>query len=236
VLSCSHVICKVDDVRSLVRDYEDLGFTVEWGSAPERAHNAFVRFADGPFLEFFELTAAARWWRRPVGLLFGAAAGDRLARWAQPGQGCRDLALETEATSLAGTRAALRSSGVSTSRVMKGKRTRPDGQLVRYEFLATHPVGLPLVVSAYDPPQRPASIVHPNGARGIGRVRFAVADAERPVMDLLIGDDPYLTVVPGATGEVLGVELEGLRTELDPAKLHGALLGPMTTSKREGTS
>ncbi|GAA4997417.1 VOC family protein [Actinopolymorpha pittospori] len=236
MLRCSHVICKVDDVRSLVRDYEDLGFTMEWGSAPERARNAFVRFADGPFLEFFELTAAARRWRRPVGLLFGAAAGDRLARWAQPGQGCRDLALETEATSLADTRAALRSAGVSTSRVIKGKRTRPDGQLVRYEFLATRPVGLPLVVSAYDPPQRSAGMVHRNGARGIGRVRFAVADADRPAMDLLLGNDPYLSVVPAAASEVLGVELEGLQAELDPAKLHGALLSPMTTSKRKGTS
>lgn len=236
MLRCSHVICKVDDVRSLVRDYEDLGFTMEWGSAPERARNAFVRFADGPFLEFFELPAAARRWRRPVGLLFGAAAGDRLAHWAEPGQGCRDLALETEATSLADTRAALRSAGVATSRVIKGKRTRPDGQLVRYEFLATRPAGMPLVVSAYDPPQRPASIVHPNGARGIGRVRFAVSATARPVMDLLTGDDPYLTVVPAATTEVLGVELEGLQTDLDLAKLHGAVLGPMTTSKREGTS
>ncbi|WP_213451842.1 VOC family protein [Rhizomonospora bruguierae] len=236
MLRCSHVICKVDDVRSLVRDYEDLGFTMEWGSAPERARNAFIRFADGPFLEFFELTAAARRWRRPVGLLFGAAAGDRLAHWAQPGQGCRDLALETEATSLADTRAALRSAGVDTSRVIKGRRTRPDGRAVRYEYLATRPAGMPLVVSAYDPPQRPASIVHPNGARGIGRVRFAVADAARPAMAILIDNDPYLTVVPAATTEVLGVELAGLRTDLDPAKLHGAVLSPATTSKREGTS
>ncbi|MFV2175672.1 VOC family protein [Actinomadura sp. LOL_016] len=236
MLTCSHVICKVDDVRSLVRDYEDLGFTMEWGSAPERAHNAFVRFAEGPFLEFFELTEAARRLRRPVGLLLGAAAGDRLARWALPGQGCRDLALETESTSLAATRSALRSSGVATSRVIKRKRTRPDGRPVRYEFLATHPVGLPFVVSAYDPPQRPAGIVHPNGARGIGRVRFGVADAERAALDLLIRDDPYLTVVPAATSQVLGVELVGLQEDLDPAKLHGAVLSRATTSKREDAS
>ncbi|MEV5826848.1 VOC family protein [Spirillospora sp. NPDC052242] len=236
MLTCSHVICKVDDVRSLVRDYEDLGFTMEWGSAPERAHNAFVRFADGPFLEFFELTAAARHWRRPVGLMFGAAAGDRLARWARPGQGWRDLALETEATSLAPTRAALRSAGVATSRVIKRRRTRPDGRPVRYEFLATHPIGLPIVVSAYDPPQRPAGIVHPNGARGIGRVRFGAADAELPALERLIGDDPYLTVVPAATSEVLGVELVGLQEDLDPAKLHGAVLSRATTSKPEGDS
>lgn len=236
MLRCSHVICKVDDIHTLVRDYQDLGFTVEWGSAPDRARNAFVRFEEGPFLEFYELAAKARRLRLPLGLAYGGAAGDRIVRWARPGEGCRDVAVEADATSLAATRAALRAAGVATSRVIKGKRTRPDGRLVRYQFLATRPGGLPFVVSAYDPPQRPERIVHPNGARGIGRVRLDVADGDRPLLGILTGDDPYLDVAPAATTGVRGVTLYGLADELDISKLHGAVLTRTTRTTQEDIS
>jgi Glyoxalase-like domain len=236
VLRCSHVICRVEDIHALVRDYEDLGFTMEWGATPDRAHNAFVRFADGPFLEFYELAPGARMLRWPLGLAYGFTAGDRIARWARPGEGCRDVAVETDATSLAATRAALRAAGVATSRVIKGSRTRPDGQLVRYEFLAIRPVGLPFVVSAYDPPQRPQRIVHPNGARGIRRVRRDVAAADRPALERLVGGDPHLELVSAATTIVRGVTLDGLIEDLDTARLHGAVLIPTTPRTQEDIS
>lgn len=232
-LRCSHILCKVDDIHTLVRDYQDLGFTVEWGSAPERAHNALIWFEEGPFLEFFELAATSTLLRWPLGLAFGAAAADRLVSWARPGQGWRDLAVETDTTSLTATRAELRNAGVATSRVIKGKRTRPDGRVVRYEFLATRPADLPFVVSAYDPPQRPPRVAHPNGARGVRRVHMGVASSMRPAFDALVANDPYLAVVPAATTGPLSVELAGLTDDLDESKLHGAVMTPATESPRQ---
>ncbi|WP_234384915.1 VOC family protein [Streptomyces sp. MMG1121] len=227
VLRCSHVLCKVDDVRSVVRDYEELGFTVEYGSAPERAHNALLWFEEGPFIEFFQLPPAFRLVKWPMAAVNGRAAGDRLARWARPGEGWRDLALETDDVELVRVHAALSAGGVRVSRVMKGRRTRPDGDLVRYQFLATHPVRLPFVVSAYDPPQRPASVHHPNGARRISRVRVGVAERDRAAFDTLAAhvepDGPLAVEIAPDTG-VVAVELEGLTGPLDPARLHGAVL------------
>jgi Glyoxalase-like domain len=232
-LRCSHILCKVDDIRTLVRDYEDLGFTVEWGSAPERAHNALIWFQEGPFLEFFELAPTSTLLRWPLGLAFGAAAADRLVRWARPGQGWRDLAVETDTTSLTATRAELRDAGVATSRVIKGKRTRPDGQVVRYQMIATRPAGLPFVVSAYDPPQRPPRVAHPNGARGVHRVRIGVASSVRQDFDAFVANDPCLAVVPAAVTGPLSVELAGLTDDLDESKLHGAVMTPATESPRK---
>jgi hypothetical protein len=227
VLRCSHVLCKVDDVRSLVRDYQDLGFTIEWGSAPERAHNALLWFAEGPFIEFFELPPAFRLVRWPMGAVYGRAAGERLARWAEPGEGWRDVALETDDTELGGVHRALRTSGVPVSRVMKHGRTRPDGGRVRYQFLAARPPRLPFVVSAYDPPQRPAAVHHPNGARRISRVRLGVAGPDRAAFDALAAHmerDGPLDLEPAPSTGVIAVELDGLGGPLDPAKLHRAVL------------
>ncbi|GAA1880359.1 VOC family protein [Streptantibioticus ferralitis] len=222
MLRTSHLVYKVDDVRALVRDFTDLGFTVEYGSDPARAHNALLWFAEGPFIEFFQLHTAFRLLRWPLGAAYGPGAGERLTRWARPGEGWRDLALETDESALHQTRTTLRAAGVPLSRVVKGRRTRPDGQLVRYQFLAPRPSRLPFVVSAYDPPQRPAHVVHPNGAHGIARVRMGVADADRRCFDALIGEDRWLAVEPAPRTGLLGVELAGLKADLDPDKLHGA--------------
>ncbi|MFC9331199.1 VOC family protein [Kitasatospora sp. NPDC057015] len=224
MLRCSHVLCKVDDIAAVVRDYRDLGFTVEWGSAPGRAHNALLWFGSGPFIEFFELPPVFGLLRHPFGLVHGGPAGERLARWARPGEGWRDLALETDDTDLARARSALRTAGLPVSRVIRGRRTRPDGARVRYQYLASRPAGLPFVVSAYDPPQRPARVVHANGARAVARVRMGVAPADRARYAALVGEDRWLSAVPAATTGVLDVELEGLSGPLDPRKLHGALL------------
>ncbi|WP_037807425.1 VOC family protein [Streptomyces sp. NRRL S-1448] len=225
MLSCSHVLCKVDDIRATVEDYRELGFTVEWGSAPERAHNALLWFEQGPFIEFFQLPPAFRLLKWPMSLINGVAAGDRLARWARPGEGWRDLALETDTTELRGVHRALRAGGSAVSRVMKGRRTRPDGNRVHYRFLATRPARLPFVVSAYDPPQRPSEVRHPNGATHISVVRLGIADHDRAAFDALAGHlteaGPLLIEQAPHTG-VLGVELAGAGDHLDPGRLHGA--------------
>jgi Glyoxalase-like domain len=233
LLRCSHIVCKVDDIRTAVSDFETLGFQVEWGSSPERAHNALIWFEQGPFLEFFELprwTALLRW---PFSFVYGRAAGDRLVRWASAKEGWCDLALEIDDTELAATHSTLREAGLKISKVIKGRRTRPDGRLVHYQFLTTRPANLPFVVSAYDPPQRPARIAHPNGARAIARVRIGVSEMDRAYFDLLVGHDKWITPVTSAQTGVLAVELEGLNHILNLAQLHGAVLNPAMQSKSQ---
>lgn len=226
MLRCSHVLCKVDDIHAAARDYRDLGFTVELGAAEQKAHNALIWFEDGPFIELFELSPRFSLLRWPFGLAFGAAAGDRLARWAKPGEGWRDLAVETDDLQLHAVRSDLRAAGISVSRVMKGKRTKQEGQPVRYQFLAARPVDLPFVVSAYDPPQKPKSIAHANGANGISRVRVGVVGRDRAAFQAIADTSRWFAIEQADQTGVLGVELDGLTAELDPGKLHGAILSP----------
>ena len=224
MLSCGHVVCRVDDLQAGVRDFTDVGFTVEWGSDPRRASSAFIWFAQGPFIELLAPSPSFAILRWPMAALYGRAMGERIAHWRRPGEGWLDVALETDTTELASARAALRAAGVRVSKVVSGSRTRPDGERVRYQLLAPLSAGLPFVVSAYDPPQRPARVAHPNGAREIVAVHVAVSAADRRSYDALAGEDRWLHAEEAARSGVRGVRLGGLRDELDPTRLHGAVL------------
>lgn len=214
MLRCSHVLCRVENVQEIVSEFTELGFSVAWGSMPDKAHNALVWFEEGPFLEFFSFPSTLRVLRWPVSARFGRGMGDRFARWARADDGWRDVALETDDLDLTATRERLRASGLNVSRIFRNGRTRPDGERVSYQFMSPRPAVLPFVVSSYDPPQRPASITHPNGATGVEAVHFGVRPEHRADYDRLIGEDRWLRPRAATTTGVLEVELAGLTTPL----------------------
>jgi len=244
MLKCSHILCKVNNISNLVRDYEAVGFSIEWGSAPERAHNALLWFEEGPFIEFFQIPKLFTYLSLPLGLVYGWAAGKRWAHWSRSSEGWCDVALEpadkkNESTQGAGTenvqdltaiKQAINQAGVSTSRVINGKRIRPDGLKVKYSFFSPEPVGLPFVVSAYDPPQRPEKIKHPNGASGVEWLKMEVAESQLRQFQTLSKGDKWLKVESSSQTRVLEVGLSGLEKNFDSGYLHGAVF--TTTEKK----
>ncbi len=239
MLKCSHILCKVNNIANLVRDYESLGFCIEWGSAPKRALNALLWFEKGPFIEFFSIPRAFRYLGPPLGLAFGAAAAKRWTHWSRASQGWCDVALELEPADrtkeaasgaqianrqdLKAIRTSMNQSGLPTSRIINGSRTRPDGVKVRYSLFTPEPVDLPFVVSAYDPPQRPGKIKHPNGASGVEWVKIGVAREHLHRFQRLSRSDKWLEIEPALQTRVLEVGLSGLSTQFDSRFLHGAV-------------
>lgn len=216
------------DLRAAVRDFTDLGFTVGWGADPAKAHNALIWFDEGPFIE---LSHVPRWVgsvHLPMRLVKGRAVADRFRAWARSTPGFHDLALETDAVGLADAHAALRAAGIATSKVLAGRRTRPDGEVVRYEFLLPESVALPFVVSAYQPVQRPRQTVHANGATGIAAIDLDVATADEEPLRALAGGDRWLRLTPASSTAVRAVRLHGLTGAIDPngTRPHGGVYLP----------
>lgn len=237
MLVCSHIMCKVANISEAVQNCKKLGFSVEWGSAPERAHNAFIWFEEGPFIEFFQIPES--WWLlgSPFGLIFGREAGKRWYRWFGSAEGLCDLALVPanaaeeaakevirDSRSFKVLKQSLNKAGLSTSRIINGWRVRPDGVKVRYSFFSPEPSGLPFVVSGYDSCQRPEKVEHPNGARGITWIKMGVAPNDVQQFRLLTQGDKWLIAQPATETKLLELGLAGLKQSLDPNLLHGTVM------------
>lgn len=198
MLKCSHILFKVVDIKSTVEKLTDIGFNMSWGSAPGKAHNAILWFNEGPFVEFFQMPKYAHTMQFPLTLFKGNSAGKRWLKWINSAQGWCDIALEPidekRAFDMLGIRKKLASKGIKNSKIINGKRVRPDGEKVNYNFMATYPDSLPFIVSQYDPPQRPKSIIHPNGILGVADVFLALSCKDHEKYQILCNNDPWIKI------------------------------------------
>ena len=132
MLRPSHVLCRVQNLATAVADFTNEGFSVRWGSRPEIAHNAFIDFESGIFIELFTpfppsacadcLLRSAAWCRRKFCSACSADAMRYHDRWVR-GRGLCDWAVElhdavpaTAAAPSGGTGDGLTSTGSSGHR------------------------------------------------------------------------------------------------------------------------
>lgn len=213
-MKCSHVLLKVADLHQAVRDFRELGFTVDYASAERKARHAHIWFTSGPIVELLTTPRGASLMTRPLNLAFGRGAGARMTRWARAAEGFCDVAVLAD-------REELRCAG----RVVNWKRTKPDGSTTTFAFTYPRQDRTPFLVTPYDPPQHPADIVHPNGARRVSRVQVDVASPDRAAFDRMTAGGDFELRDADVTA-IRGVELAGLNAPLDPALLHGAAFLP----------
>lgn len=206
MLKCSHILFKSKEIKQTVNYFNSLGFTTTWGSNPKKAHNAFVWFEEGPFIEIVHMPAFVVALIPLFLLLKGKTAANRWKKWLHASEGWCDIALEPtkpeDAFDLTRIRQSLLAQGIGASKIIKGKRVRPDGLEVRYSYMGTKPSSLPFVVSLYDTPQRPSSVTHKNGVQCISGVNLLLPGEEIPLFEKLCKNDPWLRPIMGENTKI----------------------------------
>ncbi|MEM9651103.1 MAG: VOC family protein [Actinomycetota bacterium] len=204
----SHILHRVTDLHGAVADAEAAGFTVHWGSDPDKAHNALVWFETGPFLEFF----APPVFDEARVAQFEAVAGPgsvlRARRWGAMADGWCDYAVETDASDLLAVVDRCEQAEVAIGPAFHPNRTLPGGDTVSWDLAFPHDGDLPFVMGAYSTPQRPETVRHKNGATEVTAITVAHPDpaghrahlaryAGTPTLaDVIVeqGDDPGATI------------------------------------------
>lgn len=168
----SHYLIHVANLHDAVSDFEQSGFCVIWGSQPDKAHNAFIYFDSGDFVELYTplktglvgnvQTLVIRTLARLRSPLF-MRAHSWLTRWK-----FADLCLECDG-SLAMAAAAAGQRGISTTKPRQFKRTRLDGVVTCWDLCVPLNPELPFMIGPYTPPRTIGSAerAHANGVRRI---------------------------------------------------------------------
>ncbi|MEM7079996.1 MAG: VOC family protein [Pseudomonadota bacterium] len=191
----SHYLVRVQNLHEAVADYEAAGFSVTWGSDPQRAHNAMIHFRNGGFLEIFNPRppGAAGTLQKGVAAI-GARLQQpllvRLHRW-QSSQGLCDYALESSAP-LTEAAAQARQRGAQPGKIRDFSRRGADGIMTRWQICAAHSADLPFMMGPYDPtPQiNEAQLTHANGIDQLRGMTLTTPNPKRYAEDLaaLLGD------------------------------------------------
>ncbi len=236
MLKCSHILCKVDNIKAVVKDYESQGFSLVWGSTPEKAHNALLWFEEGPYIEFFQLPKKFEILKYPLQLFYGRSVGRRWEKWAKATEGWCDIALEPAEfktgfsqhsqeypLDIKTIKKALQVSGISSSRIVRKKRVSPEGEEVKFSVFCPDQEGFPFVFSGYKTSQRPLEIKHPNGAKKVAWVKVGVNPKDITQFKKLIKEDTFIKTEEHIQTHVCNVGLVGLQSNLDPKFLHGAV-------------
>jgi len=166
-LPLDHVVVLVRDLEQTIADYTALGFTVQRGGTHTDGftHNALIGFADGSYLELIAFLSPKpdhRW---------GAFA-------AQGHQGFVDFALLPP--SVAEVVARVNAGGVAYQGPLDGGRTRPDGEMLRWQIGTPPDSGLPFLCGDLTPRAlrvREGEIrQHANGVTGVASLTVVVRD------------------------------------------------------------
>lgn len=235
MFKCSHIVCKVDNLSKVVKDFKELGFNIEWGSNPDKAHNALIWFEKGPFIEFYQPPKILKYFSFFIGAVWGSPMKNRLTGYLNMKNGWCDAAFERfdydensydennkNLFSLKKNRIDFKKAGIKTSRIAKGSRVRLDGKKVKYSVFIPEPHGWPFIVSGYNFPQRPKKIEHENGAKEVVSMKIGVLENNLNSFEAFYKKEPILKTEASDKPGIINVEISGLSSELDSKLLHGA--------------
>lgn len=176
-----HVLIKVTDLKKAVHDFEQLGFTVTYGSTPKKAKNAMIYFKDGSFLELFCMNFG-----QPINSVlkcvvkgmkfFRNPSADRYNNYIHSQEGFSDYALDSFPSSLfVENIQSLLETGLHVVGPKKMKRTNLDGINLQWSLYCPIDWKLPFFMSPYHPVVKidEEKVTHPNGSHGFLEIKVS---------------------------------------------------------------
>lgn len=210
MMQLSHVLFRTENLHLAVRQLTDAGFSVEYGSHPSKAYNAFIWFENGVFIEVFkspQIPLPFRW-LMPI---FGySPVLNRMKMWRESSGWC-DWSLETKEKDLKYYQLLFEYLDIGC-KTIKSKRKDFYGKKRSWHLAVPDDTGFPFLMSAYSENPKPEKVTHANGIKNISRIKVGKQDLDIVLLDALLQDHTSLMLVEGCKGlqtvEFLGSDLK----------------------------
>lgn len=184
-----HVLIKVDNLHEAVKDFENMGFQVTYGSKPKKSTNAMIYFRDGSFLELFSTNFGQpiNWIMKlivKIMLIMKHPYAGRLRSYTINGEGFRDYALDSaNSNEFAGNMQWLTQVSVNVFGPRHMKRKNADGMSVSWSLQYPLDPRFPFFMSPYSPTMDVAlKSVHSNGALCFDKLEIMTTKWEKDLL------------------------------------------------------
>jgi Glyoxalase-like domain len=177
-----HVLIKTENFRKAVKDFEQLGFQVTYGSSEDKATNALIYFEDGSFLELYDAKI-----KKPfdslvpfilkIAGLFDKPRADRYVNYTQSVEGVNEYALDSvPKDDYAKNMEKLKIVSYDLSKEYAMKRNDLYGNELKWNITLSKDWRLPFFMSPYSPDikKKTADVTHQNGVTAIKRLVIGV--------------------------------------------------------------
>lgn len=241
-----HVLIKTNDFRKAVKDFEQLGFHVTYGSSEDKASNALIYFEDGSFLELYDAKMGKPFdslapFILNIAGLFDKSRADRYKNYTQSAEGLNEYALDSIPTDdYAKNMEKLKVVSYELSKEYTMKRTDFYGNELHWNITLSKDWRLPFFMSPYSPEikKKTVDITHENGVTGIKRLIIGVDNMDyfKEHYDKIFGtgkiveneciyqmEEQEICLRKYPVYQILEVWLKGMKEgQLDPTLTHSA--------------
>lgn len=190
----SHILYKVDNLHEAVEFFRNSGFTIIYGSHPDKAFNALIWFNKGPFVELFQISSN-RFSPGMMKIIRKKGTAVRFENFQKSGYGWVDYALENNRSDLLSENQLLDEMGYQYS-TMHGMRTDINGTKLEWKLSMPSDLNLPFLMSSYSVDPRPVDIRHKNGAKEVSRLVWGTS--RKCILDInKLNSDRRLELIEG---------------------------------------
>ena len=130
-LQLSHVLYRTKDLHLAVSRLRNAGFSVEYGTRPEKAYNALIWFENGVFIEICHNSGLPPYIKGLMKLLGYQSVLDRMNKWEICEEGWCEWSLETTEDNLDGQKKLFRRENIPF-KSHKAKRKDITGQILHW--------------------------------------------------------------------------------------------------------
>lgn len=193
-MKLGHILFKTKNLKNTVKDFEDIGYHVEYGSK-KNPHNALIYFSEGPYVELLEkapVSAVVKLLLRTIGK---GKVAERLESWEKAKEGYFEICLENEDATFEVEKRILKRYDIGYF-ITQSKRKDPFNRTLKWTLLFPLKVQIPFFMSAFNYNPKPKNFIHPNGVIGIGSISYGIPKKLKPLVSELC-DDKRLNLFSG---------------------------------------
>jgi len=186
-MKVSHVLYKTNNLEASFKEFEKLGFKVEYGSK-DKPHNALIYFSEGPYIELLEKAPISFFLKIILRLIRRRKVVDRFNAWQNSSEGFFEICLENETTNFEKEIKILNKFKEGFF-VTKSKRIDPSNRVLRWKLLFPNQLKIPFLMTKFSENPKPINFVHPNKIKRIKQISYGIDSKFISILNELCDDN-----------------------------------------------